>query len=102
MALFIAHCKDIKDLSTVERCLLHMDCSLMDFDSILSLLKKNMLYTGMFHVYSSGLDDYVSPLELLFEGIFDEAETTIDSFGAARRKDSVPSSKFEQYGYKAL
>lgn len=33
MLLFVAHCKDMNDLSMVERCLLHMDCTLMDFDS---------------------------------------------------------------------
>ena len=85
----------------VERCLLHMDCSLMDFDSILTLLKKNSLYTGLLHVYSSGLDDYVSPLEILFDAIFESVDES-EGIHAERRSDGAPKSKFEQYGYKAL
>jgi hypothetical protein len=100
MVLFVAHCKDMKDLSMVERCLLHMDCNLMDFDSILSLLKKHSLYTGLFHVYCNGLDDYISPLEILFEVLFDSADAADDI--VERRKDGTPTSKFEQYGYKAM
>eukprot|EP00985_Skeletonema_marinoi_P020986 scaffold12631_cov133-Skeletonema_marinoi.AAC.6 len=101
MVMFVAHCRDMKELSMVERCLLHMDCSLMDFDSILTLLKKNSLYTGLLHVYSSGLDDYVSPLEILFDAIFESVDES-EGIHAERRSDGAPKSKFEQYGYKAL
>lgn len=101
MVLFVAHCKDMKDISMVERCLLHMDCSLMDFDSILTLLKKNALYTGLFHVYNTGLNDYTSPLEVLFEALFDAINNSNCIYGD-RRKDGVLSNKFDQYGYKAL
>lgn len=101
MVLFVAHCKDMKDLSTVERCLLHMDCNLMDFDSILSLLKKNGLYTGLIHVYTNGLDDYVSPLELLFDATFDAADGVEELF-ADRPRDGLPRNKFEGFAYKVL
>jgi len=101
MVLFVSHCKDMKDLSMVERCLLHMDCKLMDFDSILSLLKKNSLYTGLIHVYSSGLDDYISPGEILFDALFESADSSEDMI-VDRRKDGIPNNKFEQYGYKIL
>lgn len=101
MVLFVSHCKDMKDLSMVERCLLHMDCKLMDFDSILSLLKKNDLFTGLIHVYSSGLDDFISPLEILFDALFESMDFTEDVI-TNRRKDGVPSNTFEQYGYKIL
>jgi hypothetical protein len=101
MVMFVAHCRDMKDLSMVERCLLHMDCSLMDFDSILALLKRNSLYTGLLHVYSSGLDDYVSPLEILFDAIF-ESTNAQDGIRAERRNDGALANKCEQYGYKAM
>ncbi|KAL7538868.1 hypothetical protein ACHAXR_009417, partial [Thalassiosira sp. AJA248-18] len=101
MVLFVAHCKDMKDLSMVERCLLHMDCSLMDYHSILSLLKRNALYTGLFHVFSTGLDDYISPLEILFEAVFDSADAAEDLY-VDRRKDGFPRNNFERYGYKAI
>lgn len=73
----------------------------MDFDSILTLLKKNALYTGLFHVYNTGLNDYTSPLEVLFEALFDAINNSNCIYGD-RRKDGVLSNKFDQYGYKAL
>lgn len=100
MVLYVAHCKDMKDLSMVERCLLHMQCNLMDFDSILSLLKKHSLYTGLLHVYSRGLDDYMSPLEILFEVVFDSSDTVENMY--ANRKNGILSNTFQQYGYKAM
>ncbi|KAL7552323.1 hypothetical protein ACHAWF_015556, partial [Thalassiosira exigua] len=99
MALFVSHCRDLKELSTVERCLLHMDCGLMDYDSILGLLRQNGLYTGLLHVYSSGLDDYVSPLEALLEAAFDAADG-VDGEGG--QEDGALGGIFEQYGYKAI
>jgi hypothetical protein len=73
----------------------------MDFDSILSLLKKNSLYTGLIHVYSSGLDDYISPGEILFDALFESADSSEDMI-VDRRKDGIPNNKFEQYGYNIL
>lgn len=99
MSLFVAHCKEMKDLSTVERCLLHMDCSLMDFHSILSLLKKHSLFTGLFHVYTSGLDDFVSPLEVLMEALFDAVDADLAN---ELSRDCLGGTKAELYGYKAL
>lgn len=91
MVLFVAHCKHMKDVSMVERCLLHMDCNMMDFDSILSLLKKNRLFTGLLHVFNSGLSDYITPLEVLFDAMIDSVDTVEDT-----------ESEFEEYGYKAM
>jgi len=102
MALFVEHCKDIKDLQVVERCLLHMETNLMDFDSILSLLKKNLLFTGMFHVYCNGLDDFVSPMELLFEGLFDATDDRSNRRRVDIGERDANSNQLEKYGYKAL
>lgn len=101
MVLFVAHCNEMNDLPMVERCLLHMDCHLMDFDSILTLLKKHKLYTGLLHVYSSGLDDYLSPLEIVFDAVFDSADTA-DVVCARQQKDIILRNDFELYGYKAM
>ena len=101
MVLYVAHCKELKDLSMVERCLLHMQCNLIDFDSTLSLLRNHGLYTGLIHVYSSGLDDYMSPLEVLLDVVFDSTDTAENVY-ADRRKNGILSNKFEQNGYKAM
>jgi len=100
MSQFVEHCKASNDVATVERCLLHMDVTIMDFDSILALLRKNGMYSALLHVFAHGLDDFVTPLEILLEGIFDSAEEC--DLYATRRLDGVPQNAFEQYGYKAL
>ena len=99
MSQFVEHCKISNDVSTVERCLLHMDVTIMDFDSILSLLRQNRMFSALIHVYTHGLDDYISPLEALFESVFDSADSEIIS---QRRGDGVPHTKFERYGYKVI
>ncbi|GAX18100.1 hypothetical protein FisN_25Hh077 [Fistulifera solaris] len=100
MSYFVEHCKMTKGISTVERCLLHMDCSIMDFDTILSLLRRNAMYTALFCIYNNGLDDFVSPLEIVLDKVFDEADA--GSALLKRREDGVPQTDFEKLGYKAL
>ena len=100
MAHFVEHCKATNGIATVERCLLHMDCTIMDFDSILSLLRTNEMYSALFYVFNRGLDDFVTPLEVLLGKVFDEA----DAGGATRAKrgDGSLQTSFERHGYKAI
>jgi hypothetical protein len=100
MAHFVEHCRATNDITTVERCLLHMNVTIMDFDSILSLLRANEMYSALFYVFNQGLDDFTTPLEILMEKIFDAADT--HSVTSARRLDGVPQNDFERYGYKAI
>jgi hypothetical protein len=100
MAHFVEHCKATNGIATVERCLLHMDVTIMDFDSILSLLKINEMYSALFYVYTHGLDDFVTPLEILLERVFDGADE--GKILAKRRPDGVPQNQFERFGYKAI
>ena len=66
------------------------------------LLRKYEMYSALLHVFVHGLNDFVTPLEILVEGIFDSAEMDNNAFYEPRRLDGVPQSKFEQYGYKAI
>ena len=100
MAHFVEHCKASNGIATVERCLLHMDVTIMDFDSILSLLRANEMYSALFYVFNRGLDDYTTPLEILLEKVFDAADT--GGVTTSRRQDGTPQNDFERYGYKAL
>jgi WD40 repeat protein len=97
MSEFIDHHKALGDISTVERCLLHMDVTIMDFDSILSLLRKHGLFSALIHVYTQGLDDYTAPLEILFDACFDAAD-------GLRHGESVSLEDcvFQRCGYKIL
>jgi hypothetical protein len=100
MAHFVDHCKVTNGIATVERCLLHMDCTIMDFDSILLLLRQNNMYSALCFVFNQGLDDYVTPLEMLLEKVFDEADT--GNAMLSRRRVQKSQSDFNRYGYKAL
>jgi vacuolar protein sorting-associated protein 8 len=100
MAHFIEHCKATNGIAVVERCLLHMDVTVMDFDSIVSLLRRNDMFSALFHVYTHGLDDFVRPLELMMEKLFDLADEGLALI--KRRSDGVPESQFELLGYKAI
>jgi vacuolar protein sorting-associated protein 8 len=100
MAYFIEHCKATNGMNTVERCLLHMDVRIMDFDNILSLLRANEMYSALFYVFNEGLADYLSPLELLFDRVFDEADK--GSAALSRSRDGTLQTAFQRLGYKAI
>lgn len=100
MSFFVDHCRATNGISIVERCLLHMDCTIMDFDTILSLLRKNGMHSALFYVFNQGLDDYVTPLEILLERVFDEVDA--GSATLPRRKDGILQNAFESLGYKAI
>jgi hypothetical protein len=102
MAHFVEHCRTTNGIATVERCLLHMDVTIMDFDSILGLLRANEMYSALFYVFNQGLHDYTTPLEILAEKIFDAADTTNNKFARNKRKDGAPRNEMERYGYKAI
>lgn len=93
MSHLIEYYKALNDMATVERCLLHMDVTIMDFDSILSLLRKNEMFSAMTYVYTRGLNDFVSPLEAIFESLF----RTIDSKDA-----TISIESFHRHGYKII
>jgi len=100
MSYFVNHCRATNGLATVERCLLHMDVRIMDFDSILSLLKKNQMYSALFYVMNQGLDEFIAPLEFLLDNLFDTADAGITM--ARHRRDGVPQNDFERLGYKGI
>ena len=101
MMHFIEHCRANNGIAKVERCLLHMDVTIMDFDTILNLLRANKMYSALFYVYNQGLNDYITPLEILCESIFDAADT-VGHLSDERRIDGVPQNDFERFGYKAI
>jgi vacuolar protein sorting-associated protein 8 len=100
MSYLVEHFKSTNGIASVERCLLHMDCTIMDFDSILTLLRTHEMYSALFYVFNQGLDDYVTPLEIILEKLLSEAD--IGGATAPRRRDGVLQNDFERLGFKAL
>jgi hypothetical protein len=101
MMHFVEHCRTNNGIATVERCLLHMDVTIMDFDTILNLLRANEMYSALFYIYNQGLKDFTTPMEILCETIFDAADT-LGQLTNERRIDGVPQNNFERFGYKAI
>jgi len=101
MMHFVEHCRTTNGIATVERCLLHMDVTIMDFDTILNLLRANEMYSALFYIYNQGLNDYITPFEILCESIFDAADT-LGQLTNERRIDGVFQNDFERFGYKAI
>ncbi|GFH54581.1 hypothetical protein CTEN210_11057 [Chaetoceros tenuissimus] len=97
MSEFVENCKVSGDISIVERCLLHMDVTIMDFDSILSLLKKSSMYSALIHVYTQGLNDFSSPLQILFDACFDAADQTSNTMMGKTRLHTL-----QKIGYKII
>jgi hypothetical protein len=97
---FVEYCRSHNGIATVERCLLHMDCTAMDFDTIISLLMVNEMFTALFFVFNQGLNDFVTPLQMLLEKLFEEADT--GKALLSRRRNGTPQNRFERYGYKAI
>ena len=100
MSEFISYYKSLDDIAVVERCLLHMDVTIMDFDSILTLLRKNSMFSALIHVYTQGLDDYLSPLQILFDAFFDAAESAYNPSG--ERVQGSRFGSFEKFGFKII
>ena len=71
MANFVEHCHGIDDVFAVERFLLHMDVTTMDFDSILILLRKSEMYTALLHLYASGLNNLFTIIQHFIQSIKD-------------------------------
>mmetsp|Transcript_21775 Transcript_21775/g.44724 ORF Transcript_21775/g.44724 Transcript_21775/m.44724 type:complete len:1644 (+) Transcript_21775:148-5079(+) len=92
LAAFVEHHQLKGDLSVVERCLVRMDVQMLDFNSIVTLLRRHKLYSALVHVYTVGLDDFVAPLELMLEGALE----------AVSSQSADSRSVFETVGFKAL
>jgi len=65
--------KEASNIASVEMFLLHTDVKEfgMGFDTVLGVLREEGMYLDCMHVYAVGLENYVSPLEIAFEKIFD-------------------------------
>jgi len=101
---FIEHCQDKKELPTVERCLLHMDVKELDFNHVLTLLRRHQLFSGLTYVYSRGMGDYFTPLEILLQETVQCAAEVVrrEAVGEHSQPSSSLDNMVETIGLKAL
>ncbi|XP_030635850.1 vacuolar protein sorting-associated protein 8 homolog isoform X2 [Chanos chanos] len=56
-------------MESVEGCLVHMDITNLDIQQVVQMCWENQLYDAMIYVFNSGMNDYISPMEKLFQVI---------------------------------
>ncbi|TRY92741.1 hypothetical protein DNTS_024828 [Danionella cerebrum] len=56
-------------MDRVEGCLIHMDITNLDIQQVVQMCWDNQLYDAMIYVFNTGMNDYISPMEKLFQAI---------------------------------
>ncbi|XP_062867008.1 vacuolar protein sorting-associated protein 8 homolog isoform X2 [Trichomycterus rosablanca] len=56
-------------MDSVEACLVHMDITNLDIQQVVQMCWENQLYDAMMYVFNTGMNDYISPMEKLFQVI---------------------------------
>ncbi len=69
---FARHYYRLGRLQRVEQCLMRMDVKLLDFDQVARLCREHKLASALVYLYNTGRDDYMTPLDFLFESIASE------------------------------
>jgi hypothetical protein len=56
-------------LQRAETCLMHLDVRSVDFDLAIRLCREHHMASALIYFYNTGRDDYMTPLDFLFESI---------------------------------
>ncbi|XP_029766966.1 vacuolar protein sorting-associated protein 8 homolog [Terrapene carolina triunguis] len=65
----LLHYQDKNLMEDMEACIVHMDITSLDIQQVVLLCWENHLYDAMIYVYNSGMNDFISPMEKLFNVI---------------------------------
>uniref|UniRef100_A0A8B9ICG7 Vacuolar protein sorting-associated protein 8 homolog n=1 Tax=Anser brachyrhynchus TaxID=132585 RepID=A0A8B9ICG7_9AVES len=60
----LLHFQDKNRLENMEACIVHMDITSLDIQQVVLLCWENHLYDAMIYVYNSGMNDFISPMEV--------------------------------------
>ncbi|XP_062303689.1 vacuolar protein sorting-associated protein 8 homolog isoform X2 [Osmerus eperlanus] len=63
------HYQDNSRMDSLESCLVHMDVTSLDIQQVVKMCWDNQLYDAMIYVFNSGMNDYINPMEKLFQVI---------------------------------
>ena len=58
---FVQRFRENGKLVNVERCMLHLDPTALDFNMLTRLLKTHRLHSATYRIYVEGLGDFVAP-----------------------------------------
>ncbi|XP_045063331.1 vacuolar protein sorting-associated protein 8 homolog isoform X3 [Coregonus clupeaformis] len=65
----LTHLQDNNMMDSVENCLIHLDITSLDIQQVVQMCWDNQLYDAMIYVFNSGMNDYINPMEKLFQVI---------------------------------
>ncbi|KAG7512101.1 vacuolar sorting-associated 8-like isoform X1 [Solea senegalensis] len=62
----LAHYHGNGMMDSLERCIVHLDITSLDIQQVVRVCWENQLYDAMMYVFTSGMNDYITPMEKLF------------------------------------
>ncbi|XP_077469477.1 vacuolar protein sorting-associated protein 8 homolog isoform X4 [Stigmatopora argus] len=65
----LAHYHSNGLMDNLGRCIVHMDVTSLDVQQVVQICWENQLYDAMIYVFNSGMNDYITPMEKLFDVI---------------------------------
>lgn len=65
----LTHLQDNNMMDSVENCLIHLDITSLDIQQVVQMCWDNQLYDAMIYVFNRGMNDYINPMEKLFQVI---------------------------------
>eukprot|EP00064_Thunnus_orientalis_P011844 superscaffoldBa00001753_g11876 len=63
----LAHYHDNGLMDSLERCIVHLDVTSLDIKQVIQVCWENQLYDAMIYVFNSGMNDYITPMEVYVE-----------------------------------
>uniref|UniRef100_A0A672HPB0 RING-type domain-containing protein n=1 Tax=Salarias fasciatus TaxID=181472 RepID=A0A672HPB0_SALFA len=60
----LAHYHSSGMLDSLERCIVHLDVTSLDIQQVVTVCWDNQLYDAMIYVFNSGMNDYITPMEV--------------------------------------
>ncbi|XP_042192030.1 vacuolar protein sorting-associated protein 8 homolog isoform X2 [Callorhinchus milii] len=63
----LIHFQDKGMMETIEACIVHMDVTSLDIQQVVGMCWEHHLHDAMIYVYNRGMNDYIMPMEKLFQ-----------------------------------
>ncbi|XP_032880478.1 vacuolar protein sorting-associated protein 8 homolog isoform X4 [Amblyraja radiata] len=63
----LIHFQDRDMMENIEACIVHMDITSLDIQQVVHMCWEHSLYDAMIYVYNRGMNDYITPMEKLFQ-----------------------------------
>uniref|UniRef100_A0A8C3AIK4 Vacuolar protein sorting-associated protein 8 homolog n=1 Tax=Cyclopterus lumpus TaxID=8103 RepID=A0A8C3AIK4_CYCLU len=60
----LAHYHGNGMMDSLERCIVHLDVTSLDIQQVVQVCWENQLYDAMIYVFNSGINDYITPMEV--------------------------------------